>query len=394
MDRDSKAALDLVEVLYESAVDASAWPCFLQQLASACRAIVPGLHLLGHASNEPLLVVDPDVEPRWRRAFEDYYVRHDIRRPHIQALPEGAVFRGQDVLRDAELVRSEFYNDFLRPQGFFHIAGGVFVKDECQIGVVRVLRPRGAKPFAERELRLLRLVLSHLKRAMAIRNCHASARMGEESRSAVLDSLAIGIVLLDPGGGVVWANRSANRLLQERDGLALCSAGLVASNAADTSALRRLISDAARADGVIVRGGAMTVGRGAAREPLSVLVAPLCHAGIAVPGLRASVVVFVTSPDGQVAPAVRLVQTFLGVTPAEARLAVALSRGLTVAEAARELGITESTARTHLHRLFANTRTKRQPDLVRLVLGTPAAQVILASGHDERTGAGRKARGR
>jgi DNA-binding CsgD family transcriptional regulator len=40
-----------------------------------------------------------------------------------------------------------------------------------------------------------------------------------------------------------------------------------------------------------------------------------------------------------------------------------------VPEAAEELGIAETTVKTHLHRVFAKTGTTRQADLVRLVAG-------------------------
>src|SRR5262249_29717482 len=108
VDGHSRVALELIETLYEGAVDEAAWSHFLRRLATASQAIVPGLHLISRATDQPLFVVEPEVEPGWRRAFEQYFVKLDLRRPRIQALPEGSVFRGQDVLPDSELTRSEF----------------------------------------------------------------------------------------------------------------------------------------------------------------------------------------------------------------------------------------------------------------------------------------------
>ena len=39
------------------------------------------------------------------------------------------------------------------------------------------------------------------------------------------------------------------------------------------------------------------------------------------------------------------------------------------ADVAAALGIGEATVRTHLHRIFAKTETKRQADIVKLVAG-------------------------
>ena len=40
-----------------------------------------------------------------------------------------------------------------------------------------------------------------------------------------------------------------------------------------------------------------------------------------------------------------------------------------VPEVAEALGVGEATVKTHLHRLFAKTETRRQADLVKLVAG-------------------------
>jgi DNA-binding CsgD family transcriptional regulator len=57
------------------------------------------------------------------------------------------------------------------------------------------------------------------------------------------------------------------------------------------------------------------------------------------------------------------------LTPSELRVLLAIVQVGSVAEVAEALGIAESTAKTHLHRVFAKTGTKRQADLVKLVAG-------------------------
>ncbi len=57
------------------------------------------------------------------------------------------------------------------------------------------------------------------------------------------------------------------------------------------------------------------------------------------------------------------------LTPAEARLAQALSGGEALAEAASRFAITAATARSQLKAIFAKTGATRQADLVRLVAG-------------------------
>jgi DNA-binding CsgD family transcriptional regulator len=53
--------------------------------------------------------------------------------------------------------------------------------------------------------------------------------------------------------------------------------------------------------------------------------------------------------------------------PSEARLALALSRGMSITEAAGELGLTVESARTYSKRIYAKTGARGQADLVRFV---------------------------
>jgi DNA-binding CsgD family transcriptional regulator len=57
------------------------------------------------------------------------------------------------------------------------------------------------------------------------------------------------------------------------------------------------------------------------------------------------------------------------LTPGELRVVLSTVKHDGVADIAEDLGIGEATVRTHLHRVFAKTETKRQADLVKLVAG-------------------------
>jgi DNA-binding CsgD family transcriptional regulator len=63
-----------------------------------------------------------------------------------------------------------------------------------------------------------------------------------------------------------------------------------------------------------------------------------------------------------------LAQTF-NLTPTELRVLLAIVETGGVPETAGALGIGQATVKTHLHRLFGKTDTRRQADLVKLVAG-------------------------
>jgi DNA-binding CsgD family transcriptional regulator len=64
-----------------------------------------------------------------------------------------------------------------------------------------------------------------------------------------------------------------------------------------------------------------------------------------------------------------MIAEFYGLTPAELRVLFALVEFGGVSDIASALGVSPGTAKTHLRRLFAKTGTRRQVDLVKLVVG-------------------------
>jgi DNA-binding CsgD family transcriptional regulator len=75
-------------------------------------------------------------------------------------------------------------------------------------------------------------------------------------------------------------------------------------------------------------------------------------------------------------PSAETVQRLFAITAAEARLTLQLLQGRTLAQASEKLGISVETARTHLKHVLAKTGTRRQADLVRLMLNSPAALLV------------------
>jgi DNA-binding CsgD family transcriptional regulator len=63
-----------------------------------------------------------------------------------------------------------------------------------------------------------------------------------------------------------------------------------------------------------------------------------------------------------------------GLTPAEACLAVALAGGKRLEDVAEERGVRMPTLRTQLPAVLDKTGTRRQADLMRLIVGLPAVR--------------------
>ena len=76
----------------------------------------------------------------------------------------------------------------------------------------------------------------------------------------------------------------------------------------------------------------------------------------------------------------RVLATAFDLSPAECRIALLLAEGLTQKEIAAHVGVQHDTVRKQLQSIFQKTATRRQPDLLRLLLNLPARGTGAAEG--------------
>ena len=102
---------------------------------------------------------------------------------------------------------------------------------------------------------------------------------------------------------------------------------------------------------------------------LDVMVTPVPQEGsiLEADGMRPCAAVFLSRPGRAQVPWAPIAAC-LGLTPAEARLASHLAGGTSLEEASESLGVSIHTARTQLKAVFAKTGTRRQGELVALLM--------------------------
>jgi DNA-binding CsgD family transcriptional regulator len=98
------------------------------------------------------------------------------------------------------------------------------------------------------------------------------------------------------------------------------------------------------------------------------MVAPLLDAPPGSAAGEAVSVAFLANPDTGPVSTTEVLEQLYSLTPAEAELVRMLSEGLSLDEVATARGVTMNTVRSQLKQVFSKTDTKRQGELVRLVL--------------------------
>lgn len=185
-------------------------------------------------------------------------------------------------------------------------------------------------------------------------------RMMETVGEAALAHMSVGVIVVDSHAKVLFTNRFGARLMQGRNGLHLGHDGICR---AESSARSRLLHDLIAASLTTGEGGVISLERRDEGRPLAVAI---CAIG-------PYAILYVSDPDSTPLPSLSELAKLLGLTPAEARLSHSLASGLPLEDAATTCGIAISTARVYLKQVFFKTGTRRQADLVRLILAQPTA---------------------
>lgn len=368
-----RAVLELVDLVYDTISHPEEWIRFLSAYRDAVgSATVTLFRSSGENGGDEFLYVEPlppeavrDYEERFNPWQREVVQRSGIRRP---------VFCWSDLMPSAEYHRSEFYNEWMRPLGLEDSLGAAIPAADGGMAGFGALGEHGRRPFGARELELTEALLPHVGRALELRRHLGDAvRRGEAARAA-LEQLAVGVILLAEDGRFLGNNRAAAAIVATRDGLELSADGPVAASPKATARLRHLVREAiaTAARRGLGAGGAVALPRPSGCRPLHALVTPLPLEGNPFGSTRAAAAIFVTDPELRPElPAAALASLF-GMTPAEARVAALLAVGSSPNEVAEQLEIRVQTVRSHLKAIFQKTDTRRQGELVALLLRSMA----------------------
>lgn len=369
------AALDLIDDVYQGPLEPEPWSRFGQRLRKVLSARIVAItlhHGQGTRFDTYVMAKDPGDRTDWEKVEADYrerFMRDDPRRLDLMRPGEIVTFDH----RAAEPSTGRFLASLgigscLRTS--FAEPGGM----RCWIDVARRHRPY--VPFSEDEVGLVRTLLPHLSRALGFYADHKRSEIERTVYEDVLEHFALGSVLLDGELKVVHANRAAETLIAAHPRITLAAGRLRVADAATRVALDAALARAlaantgcgARHSGELVRvetpGG----------TPLALLVSPIALARYYQGSHAPSVVVHLSDVARKLealhpgrSSSQELVGRLFGLTPQEARLALLLADGCTLATAAAQIGVAETAVRSYSKRIYAKLGINSQSDIVRLV---------------------------
>lgn len=356
--------------IYAAASDPVRWPEALQAVAGLLDAS-QGLIFSHQATPEQRgMWVSCRISPEATQRYIAHYHAHDIwmQRGHaLNAWVPGRVVVGKDLLPDKAFLDSLFYREFLAPQDIRDLCAGV-LHDGSEPGIPRVniavYRPHDKPRFNDVDKTLMAALLPHLREATRIGFRLAELEQRLQIARATADAILPALVLTDGAGRVVFANHPANALFATADGLRLNEGRLKVASSRLQSKLDRLAQNEAQS-------AALQIPRPSGKPAYWLIQVDVPQTEESPPDARRpSRALLIHDPATQDAN----LQDFAvlhGLTPAEARLLVALLLHSTLPEAAQHLGVSINTVRSQLRSVLDKCGARRQVELMRMVVGWP-----------------------
>jgi len=214
-------ALDLIDRIYRAALVREEWTGFCSALATAVGGGSVAINLEHPKLGEKGLAYSTGFDPAYRESFRSHYFALEPWETPTSRLPMGALAFGAHLVPDEDVLRSEYYNDWMKPQGFVvgPTLGGVIGVQGVVRSYLGIYRREGAREYGSNEYALCRLLMPHLRRAIEFDRHIRSLEAERTIAFDALDRLSEGLILIDRRGKILACNRVAEEIVALNDGL-------------------------------------------------------------------------------------------------------------------------------------------------------------------------------
>ncbi len=360
----------LVGDIYDAALDPDLWP---ETFAASARYVGgEGAGLVSSDTINQTCVVHDDhsgFNAGFVELYQSTYFQFDPITPS-PLLPTGRPTSVSDYLSEREFRGGRFYQEWLEPQGWIDGTSIVLEKSATSCTVMVVARQESRGLVDNEMSRRIQAIAPHMRRAIEVRNAVNLARGEAAAFTEMLDGFSAGVFLVDAKARIVHANLAGRSILGESDLLYTVRDRLSARDAAADRTFKARLAAAARGDAADA-GGVSVPLTSADDESYVAHVLPLVSARKRQGDIANSAVaaLFVRKAAVETPSLPQSVARHFRLTPTEVRVLLAIVEIGGGPEVADALGLAASTVKTHLHRIFQKTETRRQTDLVKLVAG-------------------------
>lgn len=359
----------IVHAIYRAALSPYAsegWSQFVEDVSHLMGGSLICLHSHDAALSKGIGLLSSQVDPEFLRDYGLYYSEKNVWARPMLCAPVGVVVQSEDIYPTRDLMKTEYYNDYLIREDLV-ASVGVTIRKKKSSGIYLSGNMRGhnAEEVSARIALMFELIGPHIARAFDVmRSINIASARGDLVLAAEQSPDAV--FILDRKGRLVHENRIAgevrktgNLLVIDVDGrLSLLDKAAQAKLSTEMTALLKQQMHTLKAGGFPISTAAGLICRAVLTPvPYGAEEMVLAYAFDEHPAL----VLTISGPSIADRTAARLAKYRL--SPAEAALALAIADGLSPNQYAQTRGVSIHTVRSQLKSLFMKTGVNRQSQL-------------------------------
>ena len=367
----------LIDTIYQCALGMADWDRVCRDVHAAHPGMGMVLHLHDARNVRNIGVVQDGFDPSAVASYIGHYAQMNPWLPGVERMAVGMLHHTEDVCPREQLLRSEFYCDWLKPQGEFAAGSGLVLGRafERHAFVGLNYTHKTDKPRDEAD-DLLRAIGPHLQRAFGLWQRAAIDRERLGVLEGAAGSLTLPIMLVDGQRRLRFANDRAEAILRRLDGLVV-GAGreLRAQNRDADDALERAIAcvlnDTRSCAPLVLVPKVEWVNEADGHYVIAPCPVPHESEDLGFGTFSffdgSLVMLVVHDTDASLTLDPHTLSDTFDLTRTEAELAVAMLEGCTLATYSKRKEVSRYTARNQLSSVMRKTGAKRQADLVGLL---------------------------
>jgi len=372
MTLDAARLSDLIGNVYDCVTDPARWDDFLRRLCRDAEGEVGTLSV---------------ISPRKRRVrFEALHGEHHIMEPLVHKYAQHMPFfniletmqighpylmsdmagligdAGREVLEDTVMFR-----EWNRPNGLTDSFCVALARHASEIACLNIVLRSDRRAVSDEDRRMMGMLMPHVCRAASLGMELAGTRSAGLIFRGIADQMSNGVLVVDEGLRILYANTSAEALLARASALKSVNGKLVVSPEGSAQRIERDVQLAARMEHGL-SNTSFSVPLGDPAAPCIAHVVPLARREREHRTVQHAVAAIVISVDRSVlGPNLDAAADLYGLTNAEKRVALLTIEGISRAGIAEMIGVRESTVKTQLESIFAKTGASGQAALIILL---------------------------
>jgi DNA-binding CsgD family transcriptional regulator len=348
----------LADLVYGALLGETTWQRFLDELAGTIPDGRAGLIMHDRVAGDGFALFD-GADPATTLQYNSYYGRLNPLQQRLAGAAVGWSGHDDDLVPREDLVRTEFYHDFLVPHGLQHTSGVKFGKAGTQSFSLAIGSGCGSTAPLRRSVQKLKALLPLIKRAFRFHRREAHERADAADFACLLDLADVSLIVADDGKRVRRLSKAAEAMLAGRAPLRISADGRVRFRAAGVqAAFERMLKRGHDGPGIMeVRsfGTRMVLARASKDDASLYFEGP-------------SVLILLEKFDaGSARFDLALAGEAYGLSRGEMRALSGILAGKSVGEIAAEASLSRETIRSQVKSLYAKTGAKREADILRLV---------------------------